>query len=168
MLAQASKRPRYAFMLLTLIAEVADGGGSAGPWIETEGGRMTLRDWLGEALAQMAERDAKRQALVDRVAADLRREGSLPTDAGQARQAIEDEVALRVRAAAKTNVSRAVSELVKAGLLRRHYAGFAVDHVNRGGQRHAVYTLNGPARALLGQREPVASKPTPRQSQLPF
>jgi len=164
-LAKCSKRPRYAFMLLTLIAEVADEKGSAGPWVETDGGRLAVRDWLGEALAQMAERESKRQALVDRVTADLVREGGLPADPAKAQQTIDAEVTARVRAAARTNVSRAVSELVKAGMLRRHYAGFAVDHQNRGGQRHAVYALSGPARTLMAQNAPPGARGAGVQAQ---
>jgi hypothetical protein len=38
---------------------------------------------------------------------------------------------------------------VNAGLLRRHYQGYRVDHRNRGGQRHAVYTLIGDALRLV-------------------
>ena len=167
-LAKCSKRPRYAFMLLTLIAEVADEKGSAGPWVETDGGRLAVRDWLGEALAQMAERESKRQALVDRAAAELKREGGLPADPEKAKQIIETKVAARVKAAAKTNVSRAVSELVKAGLLERHYAGVAVDHQNRGGQRHAVYALSGAARTLMVGSSPQRSRRNEAQAQLPF
>jgi len=150
-LARASTWPRYAFMMLTLIAEAADEKGSAGPWVQSGEGSVRLRDWLGETLAQMAERDSKRQALIKRVTAEMQRDGQLPADRQLVRRAIEQEVVNRVRTSAKTNVSRAVSELVKAGLLRRHYQGFAVDHENRGGQRHAVYTLSGAARLFLGR-----------------
>jgi DNA-binding MarR family transcriptional regulator len=59
-------------------------------------------------------------------------------------------VPLRVRISGKANVSRAVSELVKAGLLRRHYQGFRVDHRNRGAQRQVVYSLTTAAKAVLG------------------
>lgn len=155
-------------MLLTLIAEVTDDRGRAGPFVSTNSGRMLLRDWLGQVLAQMAERDTKRQALVQRVATDLARARQLPADPVQAQQAIDDEVANRVCAAAKTNVSRAVSELVKAGLLRRYYAGFAVDHQNRGGQRHAVYSLDGPARLLVGRATHCSENRRTVQAELPF
>jgi hypothetical protein len=53
-----------------------------------------------------------------------------------------------MRAVGKRNLSRAVSELVNAGLLRCHYQGYRVDHRNRGGKRHAVYTLAEDARLL--------------------
>src|SRR3546814_15698158 len=60
-----------------------------------------------------------------------------------------EEMRARIRTAGKGNLSRAVSELMNAGLLRRHYQGYRVDHRNRGGQRHAVYTLIGDALRLV-------------------
>ena len=45
-LANASSRPRYAFMVLNLIAEVARPDGSAGPFIKRQGASISLRDWL--------------------------------------------------------------------------------------------------------------------------
>ena len=65
---------------------------------------------------------------------------------------MEEEVRKRVRSSAVCNVSRAVSELVKAGLLNRHYQGYRVDHENRGAQRQAVYSLTADARRLLAGR----------------
>lgn len=43
------------------------------------------------------------------------------------------------------------SDLVKAGLLRRHYQGFRVDHPNRGAQREAVYTVLPEVRRALAR-----------------
>jgi len=64
--------------------------------------------------------------------------------------------------------------MVAAGLLRRHYQGYRVDHHNRGAQRQAVYTLTGLARILIAPATPVplpaaAPPPTPsrpRQGEL--
>ena len=148
-LARVSTRPRYAFMLLGLIAEIADCQGHAGPFVLVEGRAQTLRDWLCDALAPMAGRDPKRAALAERVRADLARERRLPADPVAAARLVEEELRDRIRTSGKTNLSRAVSELVRAGLLTRHYHGYAVDHPNRGAQRHAVYTLRGLARCLL-------------------
>ena len=53
-LAQVSSRPRYAFMLLNLIAQVAGPDGSAGPWIKRDNELVSLRDWLCDALTPMA------------------------------------------------------------------------------------------------------------------
>lgn len=153
-IARSSTRPRYAFMLLSLIAEVADARGSAGPFVASATGPMLLRDWLSDTLSQMAGRDPKRHALAARVEAAMRAEGSLPPDEAAARLMIDAEIHHRARLAGKTNLSRAVSELVGADLLRRHYQGYRVDHKNRGAQRQAVYTLIGNARLLLGR--PVA------------
>lgn len=147
-LAQVSSRPRYAFMLLNLIAQVAGPDGSAGPWIKRDKELLSLRDWLCDALTPMAQRGPRGVALAGRVQRDLERSGLLPRDAEEAQRTIAEEMRVRIRAAGKSNLSRAVSELVKAGLLRRHYQGYRIDHRNRGAQRHAVYTLAGDARFL--------------------
>lgn len=64
---------------------------------------------------------------------------------------IDAEVRNRVRESGRSNVSRAVSELVRAGLLTRHYQGYRVDHQNRGAQRQEVYTITPEARSALGR-----------------
>lgn len=173
MLAQVSSRPRYAFMLLSLIAEVADTAGEAGPFVRRGAGMVTLRDWLCDSLAPMGNRDPRRAALAERVRSDLILDGTMPEDPVEASNAVEAEVRSRVRASGKTNLSRAVSELVGAGLLRRYYKGYAVDRENRGGQRHAVYVLQGASRCLLakGPAAPPAKRPVrqpPRQGELRF
>jgi len=94
----------------------------------------------------------------------MAREGRLSADPAAARAAVDDEVRDRVRASGKTNLSRAMSELVRAGLIRRHYQGYRVDHHNRGAQRHVVYTLIGQARFLLGRTAPHAPVPPPRKA----
>lgn len=148
-LAQSSSRPRYAFMVLSLIAEVAEPSGEAGPFVQRKDQIVTLRDYLCDSLMPMGARDPRRIAMAARVRSDLAGENRLPNDKDKAAALIEQEVHQRARASGKTNLSRAVSELVKAGLLRRYYKGFVVDHINRGGQRHAVYVLQGRARCLL-------------------
>jgi hypothetical protein len=55
-LAQISSRPRYAFMLLNLIAQVAGPDGSAGPWIKRDNELVSLRDWLCDALTPNGQR----------------------------------------------------------------------------------------------------------------
>lgn len=62
-----------------------------------------------------------------------------------------DEVRERLRRSDRTNVSRAVSDLVRVGLLRRHYRGYRVDHHNRGAGREAVCTLTAAAKQTLGK-----------------
>lgn len=155
-IAEVSTRPRYAYMLLTLVAEVARHDGRAGPVVRHGGGHALLRDWLCDALTPMSQRDPRRLALAERVREELAREGALPQDKAAAQQLIEENVRDRVRASGKTNLSRAVSELVAAGLMRRHYQGYRVDHHNRGAQRHAVYTLTGLSRVLLDRRGTAA------------
>jgi hypothetical protein len=147
--AKGCTRPRYAFILLNLLGEVADQNGNAGPFVQSSDGLILLRDWLSDALTPMGRRDPKRQALTAKVEAELKAAGRLPDNSCSASAIVDDEVRQRVRAAAKANLSRAVTELVRAGLLERHYEGYRVDHVNRGAQRHAVYTLVGMARRLI-------------------
>lgn len=165
LLAEACSRPRYAFMVLSLIAEVAGADGKAGPFIVRDGASIPLRDWLGQSLTPMGGRDPRRLALADRVREELTACGALPSDPLHAGAHVESEVRDRVLASAKTNLSRAVSELVRAGLLRRHYAGDFIDHHNRGGQRHVVYTVVGRARCLLA-RSASASPRDRRQGEL--
>ena len=110
-----------------------------------------LTHWLCDGLAPMGGRDPRRIALAMRVEADFAAAGALPADPREASVVVEQELRDRVLASGKTNLSRAVSELVRAGLLRRHYAGDYVDHHNRGGQRHVVYTVVGRARCLLAR-----------------
>jgi hypothetical protein len=164
-LARLSTRPRYAFMLLNLIADVAQANGSAGPYVRIGEGIIPLRDWLSDSLTPIGARDTKRQALAVRVQAEFESSGRLPPDPALALAVVEEEVRDRIRASGKTNLSRAVTELVKAGLLRRHYQGFRVDHLNRGAQRHAVYTLIGRAKCLLGRQSSMSAGAT-RQGEL--
>ena len=166
-LSHCCSRPRYAFMLLTLIADVARPDGCAGPLVRVGDGLTPLRDWLCDALTPMGHRDPRRMALVERVREELRKEGRLIDDAAADEMLVQEEVRLRVRASGKTNLSRAASELVKAGLLRRHYQGFRVDHLNRGAQRQVVYTLIGRARGLVGApAAPQRAAARPRQGDL--
>jgi len=144
-LATTSSRPRYAFMVLNLIARAAGESGEAGPYVVEEGKAVRLRDWLCDALSPMAQRDPRRIALTERVRVELEGQAGLPKDFKAAADAIDRAVRLRVRASGRCNVSRAVSELVRAGLVRRHYQGWRIDHHNRGARREAVYTLTADA-----------------------
>lgn len=148
-LTAVSKRPRYGFMVLSLIARTAGEAGSAGPYVQEGDREVPIRDWLSDALMPVAQRDARRRAMAEKVRADLQRRSALPADCLEAELMVEIEVRKRVRSSAVCNVSRVVSELVKAGLLQRHYQGYRVDHANRGAQRQAVYTITTDARRLL-------------------
>lgn len=150
-LAEVSSRPRYTFMVLNLIARAAGSTDSAGPYVREGGQAIPVRDWLSDALIPMAQRDARRRAVVEQVRTDLARKGALPADPAQAEQAIASELRDRLRHSGRTNVSRAVSDLVRAGLIRRHYQGYCVDHENRGAQREAVYTIIPSVKRALGK-----------------
>lgn len=148
--ANVSARPRYTMLILELLAKLAREKGRAGPWVADGDALVPVREWLCEALVPMASRYARRLALVEEIRSGLSATGRLPDDPAEAAQAIDFEVRERVRASGLTSVSRAVTELVKAGLITRHYQGYRVDHENRGAQRHAVYTVPASVRSALG------------------
>lgn len=176
-LAEISSRPRYAFLVLQLVSEIADGRGQAGPFVvnpRMAGAGMSgnqepvlLRDWLCIQLLPMSEQPARRAALRARVAASLKDEltGNPMIDEQRLDAAVEEQVL----AVGRANVSRAISDLVRAGLVSRHYAGYATNHQNRGGGRHAVYVVKPAVLRLL--RRPAAAQGTalpqmPRQGEL--
>jgi hypothetical protein len=168
-LAHNAARPRYAFMVLNLIARAARPNGSAGPDVVQGGALIPLRDWLCDALTPMGHREPGRIALALRVRRDLEAAGSLPAEPEEAERVVEAETRARIRTSSKTNISRAVSDLVRAGMIVRHYQGYRVDHHNRGAQRQAVYTLTPVARRLLQPHSPPATVAPPmRQASLPF
>jgi len=148
--ATVSARPRYTMLVLDLIARLAGERGKAGPWIQEGEALVPVREWLCDALAPMAARNPKRIALTEQVRTALAAVGRLPDDPDKAAELVDFEVRERVRASGMTAVSRAVTELVNAGLIARYYQGYRVDHENRGGQRHAVYTVPPAVRAALG------------------
>ncbi len=150
-LADVSTRPRYTFMVLNLIARVAGPSDSAGPYVRERDEVIPVRDWLSDAMIPVTHRDARRRAVVAHVRADLESRHMLPEDPQQAEQMIAEEVRGRLRQSGRTNVSRAVSDLVRAGFLRRHYQGYRVDHENRGAQREAVYTITPAVKRALGK-----------------
>lgn len=150
-LAAESRRPRYAFMVLNLISDVADDRGKAGPFVARGEQAVPIRDWLCEQLMPLSRRDDRRRRPRPAAPRDL----AAPAEPGPTGdgppldERAERAVHERALEVGKTNISRAVSELVQAGLLRRHYAGWCKDHVNRGGGRHAVYTVTAEALAAL-------------------
>jgi hypothetical protein len=92
-IADASPRPRYAFMVLNLIAKVANSNnGSAGPYVIDRDRRVPLRDWLCDSLVPMAKRDARRLAIVEEVRATLEQTNMLPSNPEEAGRIVEDEV----------------------------------------------------------------------------
>ncbi|QCI96162.1 hypothetical protein FA702_18760 (plasmid) [Novosphingobium sp. EMRT-2] len=148
-IADHSARPRYTFMVLDLIARAAGRGGAAGPYVREGEQLVPIREWLSAAIAPTAARHHYRRVTVGKVRKALEEQGQLPDDAAACERMVEEEIANRLRASGMTAVSRAVSELVKAGLVKRHYQGYRVDHENRGAQRLAVYTVPPFVRAVL-------------------
>ena len=137
----SSKRPRYALLVLKLITQQAGRDGSLGPYVQDEQGRVPVRDWLCRALAPLAQRDYRRIAMLEAVRAEVLAKGDLPVDPEERALCLDREVEARILRSGRTSISRAVSELVRAGILRRHYQGYRIDHPNRGAQREAVYTV---------------------------
>jgi hypothetical protein len=150
-LANVSPRPRYTFMVLNLIARAAGPSDSVGPYIRERGQAIPVRDWLSDAMVPLAQRDARRRATFAQVRAEMEGQGLLPGDPEIAEQLIATEVRGRARRSGRTNISRAVSDLVRAGFLRRHYQGYRVDHENRGAGREAVYTILPTVKRALGK-----------------
>lgn len=162
-LAKVSARPRYAFLVLQLVTEAADAKGRAGPLVRDGSNRpLYLRDWLCTQLLPLSERDDRRLALRARVIEALgdRIGGNRQEDEALIAGAVEEQVL----AAGRSNISRAISDLVKAGFLSRHYSGYATNHANRGGGRHAVYVVEPQILAALGR--PIAPMPH-RPSKIP-
>ncbi|RUN75455.1 hypothetical protein EJC47_16410 [Sphingomonas sp. TF3] len=137
---QVSKRPRYVLLILNLIAKAAGENGSLGPYVQSEADHVPVRDWLCQALAPLANRDCRRAAMIAAVRSELMAKAT-SENAGDMAQQQAEEIEARILRSGRTNVSRAVSDLVRAGLLQRHYQGYRVDHPNRGAQREAVYTI---------------------------
>ncbi|MDE1916989.1 MAG: hypothetical protein KGJ57_15870 [Sphingomonadales bacterium] len=150
-LTDVSARPRYTFMVLNLIARAAGPSDSLGPYVRERGEFIPVRDWLSDAMVPVARRDARRRAILDKVRDDLRGRGAMPDDPALAEQLVAREMRDRLRQSGRTNVSRAVSDLVRAGFLRRHYQGYRVDHDNRGAGREAVYTITPAVKRALGK-----------------
>ncbi|BAV66785.1 MULTISPECIES: hypothetical protein [Sphingomonadales] len=148
-IAEHSARPRYTFMVLDLISRVARANGQAGPLVRDGEALVPIREWLATAIAPSGARYHQRRATAGKVRAALAAKGELPADTAEAERIVEAQVSERIRDTGMTAISRAVSELVRAGLIERHYQGFLVDHENRGAQRHAVYTITPAVRAAL-------------------
>lgn len=146
-LAEVSKRPRQAFVVLNLISEVAGPDGRAGPWIEANGTSIPIRDWLGLQLLPLMDRSPARQQLRHRLRAAM--EHDMAASPEDAEQLVERAVQDRALKTNKTIISRAVTDLEAAGLVTRRYEGYLRPHVNRGAQRHAVYIITAETRAAL-------------------
>ena len=143
-----SARPRFAYMLLGLMSEVADNKGSIGPRVGSQS--ATVREWLASSLIPMCAHHRRRQSLLQRMRKEMAAE--LPLDPEAANALLEEKLKERAARSVKTNISRAMTELERAGLVKRHYAGYRTNHHNRGGGRHAVYTVTPEALAALRRR----------------
>lgn len=119
--------------------------------IDRKGQRQPIRDWLCDALLPLAQRDGRRKAIVAAVRSELAIQADAAMYPIETEKRVSEVVRARVLRSGRSNVSRAVSDLVKAGLLKRHCQGVRVDHPDRGAQREAVYTLTPEARGALAR-----------------
>ncbi len=149
-------------MVLQLVAEAAYGQGQAGPYVYRDGNQILLRDWLCKQLLPLSEQQGRRAALRARGTVSLKDEltGEVAHDSWRIEQAVEEQVL----AVGRANVSRAISDFARAGLLTRHYAGYATNHRNRGGGRHAIYVVRQEVLRLL--RRPAHVHPRHRHRRL--
>ncbi|QHL92046.1 hypothetical protein GVO57_14265 (plasmid) [Sphingomonas changnyeongensis] len=149
---QSSRRPRYAYMVLSLLAEQADQGGKVGPSIiDDDKERLTLRDYVSKRLAKLSGYRDRRRQLEQRVRAELA--GKLPQDLFEAQAIVDRHVEERARQTSAANFSRVLTELEKAGFVNRFYQGYRTNHANRGAQRHLVCVLDGDVSAALRSRD---------------
>ena len=151
---------------ISLVGAPTTGGGLV-LTVAQGGVPVLLREWLCSQLLPMSEQPARRAAMRARVAAALKDEltGDAVRDAARIDAAVEEQV----QAVGRANVSRAISDLVRAGLMTRHYAGYATNHKNRGGGRHAVYVVKPGVLALLRKPQPLrrgGPEPANRQGDL--
>ena len=110
---------------------------------------MPVRDWLCQALAPLAKRDCRRIAMIEAVRGEVLGKAQHGAEPAELERECEAQIKERIIRSGRTSVSRAVSDLVKAGLLRRHYQSYRVDHPNRGAGREAVYTITAEVRRTL-------------------
>lgn len=150
-LSEHSSRPRYAFMVLNLLAEQAGADNRAGPVINDGGMALPLREWIGHKLSRASSRKTRRDALVRRIRQSLSEE--LPDDLIEAQKIVDAKVEMHVRSVGADNASRVIVDLERAGLLKRHYQGYRTNHRNRGGLRQLVCVLDGDAVAALRRRD---------------
>ncbi len=148
-LAHVCERPRYSFMVLNLIAKASAKTGEAGPYVRDGDCYVAVRDWLSDALSPVAQRDPRRLAIGKKVRQELLSQNALPEDETAAQSIIDEKVRDRIRLSGRTQISRAVSELVRAGLVHRYYKGYRVDHENRGAGRQVIYSVTEEARGAL-------------------
>lgn len=151
-LSASSTRPRYAFAVLSLLAEQAGPSGKTGPFITDEDDeKLPLREYIGKRLARMSGRDNRRKQLERRIREEL--QDKLPEDMFEAQRIVDQAVNERVRATGADNFSRIVGELEKCGYITRYYEGYRVPHSNRGGLRNLVCVLNQDVSAALRRRD---------------
>ncbi len=152
-LAEVSRRPRYAFAVLNLLAEQAGPGSRVGPFINDNGEALPLRFWIGKRLARLSGRSQRRRQVEQRIRRDLA--GKLPDDLFEAQKIVDAAVEEHVSATGADNFSRVITELERAGYVARFYQGYRTSHANRGGLRNLVCVLDADVSAALRRRDVI-------------
>lgn len=142
---EVSGRPRFAFQVLSLLSEAADRRGQAGPYVVADGQEIPIREWLGHQVSKTSRKHYRRYAMRARICEAL----SVNEKVEETDAQVDRLVGARATVAGGANVSRAVTDLEKCGLVRRYYKGEHIDHVRKGGRRHAVYVVMPEAMAAL-------------------
>lgn len=150
-LSEHSRRPKYAFAVLNLLAEQAGPGSKVGPFIEDEGQELPLRVWIGKRLSRLSGRGSRRKMIEQRIRQELA--DKLPEDLFEAQKIVDAAVEDYVSACGANNFSRVVTELEKAGYVSRFYQGYRTNHSNRGGLRNLVCVLDADVSAALRRRD---------------
>jgi hypothetical protein len=95
-IAAVTRRPRYALLVLELIAREAGPNGSLGPYVHSEEGRVPVRDWLCQKLAPLAKRDCRRRAMVEAARNDVMATARADSDPADLERACEARVQERI------------------------------------------------------------------------
>ncbi|MBY9063371.1 hypothetical protein K7957_10570 [Sphingomonas yunnanensis] len=147
-----SARPCFAFIVLELIAGASEKDGSIGPIVIQDDEAVPVRDWLCDAVTTISGREPVRLAMMVAVRRAFGDRSDASTDPSAAQKLVEAEVRDRLRRSGRANISRAVSDLVRAGFVRRQNEGYAFNHHNRGALRQAVYQITETARMALAKK----------------
>jgi hypothetical protein len=114
---------------------------------------VTIDVWLGWFAEAVLEAQTRRINAIGFLIAKTRAKVAARLESNDPAQ-IDAALAQEALVIGKANVGRAVSDIVRAGLVRRHYDGRVTDHCNRGDERLAVYAV---APSILNA---IRSRPT--------
>jgi len=137
-------RPHFAERLVNNLVQLCDAGGVAGPIVELDGIRCSVREALARRLRvgkMYAKRgDARKKRIGAEVALELiSKDGHL--DIEKLEKAVAERVEAEGIRTTMNNVSSCVGELEEMGVVKTTYMGYKTPHEKHGGLRNAVYRL---------------------------